>query len=262
MGTITMIATPELQETRSQAARYLEKIECQSLLLPFPQGLDELVAQIGEGLPYNYVIGQLIKSDLIPPPLETWERRAKPLLEALPKIKDGQDTQFYCYDDPFFIEFPRQILVEITALTLRTSISGNIEPERWRALLQKEQKHQEPAFLRELEFIIKKASNHDESACVYNWNADYIISELKKEGFEINLKCIGKRYSPLPLDVLRNKIEEISDEELKKLVRWHIKYLREYVLPSQNLDDAYQKWNHRTVHEIIKWLRKKLNLFF
>jgi len=240
------VTAPELRDFSVKIANYLQKAGYDGLFLPFSKELKEYLAQFGEGIPYDYVMNELKKSKLLPEPIKAWEYSAEPILRALPQIKRiNSDLQAYCYGDPFYEKTLVEILVESTILTLKSSITGEIETEKWRKLLLQEHWHRKEALQKEIEFIVVKAGQHGISVCVSGSNGIYIASELEEEGYKTRVTRIGETFSPTPLDVLRKEINtpEISDERIKELVLLHIKYIKEYVLRSQNPDQAYRKWH-------------------
>lgn len=243
---VEVVVAPELKNLRAMAAEYLKETGPPHLLLRFPGTLEEYIAQLREGLPYEYVIDQLRKSELIPEPIGAWEYSAEPLLRVLPGIRiTNPDSEVHCYGDLFSIQESTRILLEITSVTLTGSVTDQIDTERWRELLTKEQKHGKEAFRRETDSIIIEASKHQNTVCVTNSNTSHVVSELKEEGFEVTLKQIGFLSPPTPLGILRTEIKnqpDISDERIRELVLSHIKYITEYVVLSENPDQAYQKW--------------------
>jgi hypothetical protein len=246
---VTVVATPRLKSFTHRTASYLkEKQHYDGLFLPFPKNFEEYSVQFGEGLPYDYVINQAKKSGLMPKPEKAWEESAKPILKILPTLKKlNFHLQIYCYGDPFYDKNSIEISMKIAILSLNSAITEKVKTAEWRRLLQREQLHRKEALRREVDFIIVKAGQHEKNVCVSTSNSEYVFSELQKEGYRVELKCIGTFFPPTPLDLLRKEAEnkELSDEEIKELVLLQVQYLRECVLTSQNLDEAYQKWRKK-----------------
>ena len=239
---VEVVAAPEFKKWRTMAAEYLKETEPEYLLLRFSKSLEGYIVQFVEGLPYEYVIDELRRSQLVPEPMGAWEYSAEPLLKVLPHIRNANlNLEVYCYGDPFYNQESMKVLLEAASLTLRGTITGQIDTEKWRKLLKKEKGYRKEALRRETDSVIIQASKHEESVCVTNSNTIYVVSELKEEGFEVRQKNIGFPCPPTPLEILRKEIEdepEISDERIEELVHSHIKYIREYVLLSKDLDQA------------------------
>jgi hypothetical protein len=244
---VTVIPAPNLKNFTKKAAERLQQNNgFDGLFLPFSKELREFLVQFGEGLPYEYLINQLRKSELISTPFNNWEYSAEPILRALPTIKKVHlGLELYCYGDPFFSNNYPEILNEIVILSLKSSLTERVDAEEWRKVLQKEKEQKKQAIRRETEFIAIKASNHQESICLSGSHSREMASELREEGYEVIIEYL-QPYSLTPLGILRQESKkEISDTRIQELVLLHLKYVKEYVLRSHNLDEAYQRWRQR-----------------
>jgi len=241
---VEILVAPELKFPRAKLAQRLVEEKPKHVLLRFPRTMEEYAAQLKEGLPYEYVMQALRKSKIIPEPQKAWEYSAEPLLRALSQIEEGE---IHCYQDLLYSQEEVKHLVETATLSLIGSITGRIDTERWRKLFEKDKEFRESALRREADFVITKAGSFESSVCLANSNTDYLISELKLEGFEVTIKYIGLLPSSTPLETLRREVEkgDTTDERIQELVRLHIEYLTGYVLTSNNPDEAYQKWVQR-----------------
>ena len=238
---VEILAAPELKVPREKVAQHLRKEKSGHIFLRFPRTMEEYTAQFREGLPYDYVMEELRKSKIIPEPIKAWEYSAEPLLKVLPQI---EETEIHCYGDSLYTQEGIKNLIEVATLSLISSITGKVDTEKWRKLFEKDKESQKSALRREADLVITKTSSFENSVCVANSNTDYLISELKAEGFEVKVEYIGFSSSPIPLENLRREIakEDTTDERIKELVRLHIKYIKEYIFTSKNPDEAYQRW--------------------
>lgn len=242
---MTVVVTPQLKRSNEKVAAYLEKTEHDGLFLPFPKGTEEHVARLAEGSPLHYLIYELKKSELAPEPLKPWISSTEPLLRVLPRLRTTNEAlRLYCYGDLLYRKYSFEVAVTISTLILRTSMTGKIDTEEWKQVFKKDLEFRKEALSRETDFVALKASCHDITICVSNLHGQYMVSQLRQEGYNVQLKCLDPSYTPTPIECLQGTLNagEISDKRLKKIILSQVKYVKEFVLTSDNIDEAYQKW--------------------
>jgi len=73
----------------------------------------------------------------------------------------------------------------------------------------------------------------------------------------VKIRYVEKPYHFTPLTILKRKMVrvDVGDEEIEKLVRFYVDYVRSYIYRFDNRDKAYYEW----VYEKVPWLRRKIN---
>lgn len=264
---ITVLNAPELKIFNAKAADHLAKrVQCDGLFLPFPRESTEFVIRLCEGLPPNLVVPDLKKAlePILSPTVNQWKNSVEPLLEALPQIKKGNPKMRpYCYKDSFFANFETGNSGELAVLALKAMMSGKIDAKEWKTVIRKDQKYRYDSLEAEIDFIAHHAENHERSSCV-SYAGNYFAFRLRQEGFETTLISFG-HYCFVPIEQLFNGIfqENISDEEIKKLVLSHIEYIKKFLYKSTDIEEANYRWQirknplKRLIFEIKKLSQKK-----
>jgi len=244
---VTILSAPESKRNNLKVAKYLQQINHDGLFLPFPKETMEFIVQLCEGLPYNYLISELKRTlEPVLEPIDPWEESFEPLLKALSQVKaTNPNVEPYCYRDSFYTHFRTKFSGDLAVLTFKVTVTGEVNTEEWRKVLQEDQKYRQDALQREMDFIVLKAGKHEQSVCVSS-SGEYFASQLQKEGYSTTLISIGPHPS-IPIEKLEGEIDQgnISDENIKELVLLHICYIQKYVLSSRNLEEAKYRWEIR-----------------
>lgn len=253
---VTIVATPELRSSNAKTAAYLtEKTELDGLFLQFPQESQDCIRQFSEGFTPEYLFYEVLKClNSIIQPIGPWADATEPLLKALPQIKEiNQKLEIYCYGDVFDQRVLSQFLEEIALLTLRGSISKNIDVEEWKQVFQKCQQSRQMTVHKEADFIIVNAGKHEESICVSS-DEEYLVSQLAQEGYKTRLIPLDRSPST-PIETLANELGQgniPTDERIKQLALLHIEYVNSFVVFSKNLTEARYRWqSERTDKETV-----------
>ncbi len=151
---VTVVVTPTLRGSAARALGLLERIEYGAIFLPLSRALEKYVAELVEGLPYEYILSRLRRSGLISEPFGAWEYNAEPLLKKLPQIKQcNEDLQTYCYGDQLYDKISSDNALEASLLTLRSYVSGKINVKKWRNLIRHDAEQGVEALHREADFV-------------------------------------------------------------------------------------------------------------
>jgi hypothetical protein len=243
---IDIFAVPKLKSAAMEVVEHLEEGGYDALFLPFSRSLEVYARELAEGAPYKYFIEELKRLKLISEPVGSWEYFSEPILRALSRIKrSSPDLEIYCYEDQLYERVSTETAVRASILALNTLITGKVNAEAWRQLLKDEINCGLEAIDKEVNFIADIAGSHKVNVCVSGFNGKYIAARFKREGHDVRLTYLHLPYFFTPLEVLKRELmqeKEVSDERVEKLVRQHVEYVREYILTSGNVDEAYCRW--------------------
>jgi hypothetical protein len=225
-------------------------------LLNFPEEMEDNVVDLAsEQISYDELIDKVRKRGLIPKPEGSWEYVVKPILEALPQLaRRSPNPAILCYGSRENEFRSMDVAVRIACLTLRTTLTGEVEHGSWRETLQASIEVDKDATENEAEKIIKKA--RDRSICLSDLGGRRFKKALGRAGLNVKVLYTEKTYHFTPLMILKRKItlRDVEDEELERLVQSHVEYVRSYIYRFKNRDRAYFEW----VYDKVPWLRRKI----
>ena len=248
------IVKPPLPRSSKEAAKQLNE-EYEALFLNLPKTIDHLVAEIPYGLDYDQLVEEIRRKKLLPEPVEAWLKDSKPILQRLKEIGDKILT--YCYKDPRSFEHGVRTSHNIALLTIRGRIKNEIEVEKWLEQLRWEVEETRKALEREKQTMETEAQDYDKSICISGFEGKWLRNQLK-EKFKTWIKYIDQPYLFTPLEILRRKLATqggVNEEEAKKLIREHIRFIHDYVLTNE-LDEAYVKWAKEKLYWHSKFKEK------
>ena len=259
MAEIEVLLLPNLKIFAVRASSYLmERWEFyDTLFLNFPREMEILVADLAEGRrTYESLIDEVSYSGIIPEPVEAWEYTAEPLLKVLPNLKEiHPGLKIYCYGTKKHQFLLNNIAIRAARLTLQTAITGKVDVEGWRRLLEESSRVGGKLLAEEGALISERARGR--CLCLSGLTGRSLGRALSGEGHLVRVRFIGGVYHFTPLEILerRWRREPLTDEEIRRFVRYHLEYLRDYIYLSNNRDSAYYQW----LHDKVPWLRGRID---
>jgi hypothetical protein len=280
---LLLVLSPDLKTSSMKTSRLLEDIGAQfeTLLLNLPVEMEEKLMELAKGsLSADEFVDEAQRRRVIPEPVGTWEYSARPILEALPRIEEkfpGLSARCYGSSEREFASV--NAALRIAKLTLRTVLRGVVEVEEWRETLLHSLEENREAREVEAEAIMERVGRS--SVCVSDMGGrglrkslkssgilvkiQYVVSDmggrglrksLKSSGILVKIQYVEKPYHFTPLMVLERMMARgpVEDEEVERLVRSHLEYIRSYVYRFDNRDRAYYEW----AYDNVPWLRNKI----
>jgi hypothetical protein len=254
---LLLVLSPSLKTSSMKASRLLEDIgiRFETLLLNFPVEMEEELKELAKGsLSADEFIDETRRRCVIPEPLGAWDYLARPMLEALPRIKGKfPDLSTRCYGSSEREFSSVNVAVRIAKLTLRTVIRGLVEVEEWKKTLLHALEKNREGRKDEAEAIMERVGRS--SVCVSDMGGRGLRKSLRSSGVLVNIQYVEKPYHFTPLMVLERMMARgpVEDEEVERLVRFHLEYIKSYIYNFNNRDRAYYEW----AYDKIPWLRKK-----
>ena len=247
MSRIDVLIVPNLRTSSSKAAEILRSSNYRIVFLSFPSNLQSLISEYTSGrLTLRNLIRKIESLRLIPEPISSWLYLNEPLLEALSSLR--KPVNVYCYGDVDYCHILAETSAKIARLTLKVSITGRVDVEEWIRTLKECCR---PEILEtEADFIGYKAE--DESLCITGISGWRIAKHIKKLGHQVRVRCVERLYHFKPLEILMFLIGmgRLTHRSATNLIREHVKFVREYLLISKDLDEAYFSWIRRRRKDI------------
>jgi len=241
----------------------LESSEFDVLHLNLQRDLEAIVEELVEGAPYESFLDRLLELKLISEPIRSWEYGVKPILIVVRDLKRTRpDLKVWCYRQPVFAHLSACIAEEIARMILRSSLTQKIDLKRWRNLLIDLVEASECALRDEADYITSRSNHAASSICISDFHSRNLMQRLRKSGLDVDLEYVFLPYFFTPLEILVREFArkhfgglELSANRISDLVKWHAEYVREYVVTSEDIDEAYFRW----IRDNVEWLRPRLN---
>ena len=249
MNRVSVLAVPKLRKSYTKVASYLGETECNAILIPISRTIQRFIEEYVLGAPYGLFIEKLRASKLISEPLTPWMHITEPLLRALREMKHKRKRlEIVCYRDSTYEEKSAETAVKISTLTFNVASTGRIDLEAWRELLESELLAEAEAFERETSFTVDVVEDYSDTVFISGVKGGPILKRLRSAGYDAQLEYIDLPYYFTPLQILRNEIglesrgKLLTEDRMEELIRGHVGYVREYILKSSDLDEAYLRW--------------------
>lgn len=250
---IKIIIVPNLRKAYSNASKILENSIFECLFLNFPKIVEKLLLLLlNESIEYEEFILKIKDLNIPHISSKSWLHLYEPLIKTIYSLKQ-RNFKIFCYinDEDYFKSINYSI--DSIALLLRTSLMNKIDKEEWFKQLFKEINFDYELNEKVLNIIENEAIKYNSSICISDFNGCFLEEKLS-EKFEVELIYSIMPYIFTPLAILKRKIilkEEINNEEFEKLIFQQIDYIKNYVLLSDTLDEAYFKWVSKKILEYI-----------
>jgi len=260
MGEVRVLALPNhIRAASIRAANLLRLINnYDALFLNYPRDMEDGVRALAEGAPYEQFVSWLREKGSVQEPLGSWEYCARPLLEALRGILLRRpDLSIYCYRDLSLHRLSMELAVKTALLTLRACLTGRVQLDEWEGLLTSFLESSRNALGREIRLIQSRLEEHRRAICISDLSGRYIADQLRMRGHRVHLTYPYLPYHFTPLEILMNELyrawvrgSRLPKGRVRELLRHHLRFVRDYVVPSNSYDEAYQRW----VAENAPWI--------
>lgn len=247
MAEIELVIVPSLRSSSRKAADLIKSREYNMVFLNFPRNLQPLISELVSGrIQLSSALDRIKEEKLIPEPIGAWLYLNGPILEAITGINGVAEV--YCYSDVDYHHMLIDVASKIANLTARAGATGKVDIEEWIRILKEHHMFEASRF--EAETIGVRAEGR--CLCLTGLSGWKLAEPIRAMGHKVKVRCVEKLYVFKPLEMLDSLIERgrIKQEEVEELIRCHINFVRSYILTSENLDEAYNKWI-RNRHKII-----------
>lgn len=273
MNKIKIVIAPNLKLPNIRIAeQIIRSIEHDNILIHTYEELEPQVKALADGrIAYEKFIENISKSRLALQPIGSWLYSLDPILKAIERIKKiNSNVEVYCYKDLRSEMKLHEISAQIFILTAKSKILGKINLKDWKKTLKQRITLRNRILETEAYKIHEKAQG--ESLCTAGSSGFMLGEKLSQMGHKVELEDFMEEYYPTPLEELETKLStgEVSDEETKVYIKEYLNYIENYILKSDNLDQAYYQWlydNHPSIRskislEEIKFLSSIINKRF
>lgn len=242
------IIKPPTIKASLKTAELLKDKKFEAIFLNLPRAMDELVVEYLFGASYEEILEDIRRKKILPEPVEAWLKEIKPILDMLRDLKS--DVCTFCYRDNDAFEAEAKSALDIVLLTLRDSIRDDVSVKSWIEILSRRAQYTN-WLEKEIDYIVEEMKNYEESICISSFEGKKIKRQL--EGIvKTWVTYVDLPYHFTPLEILSREISsgKIDEERVKKLVKEHIRFIRDLVIP-KDLDTALEQWKKKNLYWLL-----------
>lgn len=255
---IKIITAPNLKLPNIKISEYIVEVGgYDTILLNLYEELEEEVRLLVNGkIGFEEFMNNISRNKIIPQPVESWFYPIEPIIRALQRVKKAKNLEIHCYRDLNCGRKLHEISTEILILTAKSKIFKKINFKDWKRILELR------IMLKRKMLEIEANKVHSRikglSLCIAGLYGRKLGEILSKMGRKVEIEEVMEEYYLTPLEELEVKLERgfIDDDEIERYVKEHLKYIENYVLNSENIDEAYFKW----LYDNYPHLRSKIDL--
>lgn len=242
-----------LRAASEKAASLLKSIDYDVLYLNVPRELSWLVNELALGAPYENFIDEVERLNILRESIVSWEYRFKPIFLAIRGLKSRRPgSEIMCYRSSVLENQSIRVAEEVAAMILRVNIAGKVDVEEWRCILSEITSRISRFVNDESNYVLEtwmRIHRKRRAICILDYPARGIVNRARQLGIRAVLRYVYTPYYFTPLELLIREFTiaserklNISDERIRKLVKMHADFIRNYVLTSTDYDEAYFKW--------------------
>ncbi|MEM0079696.1 MAG: hypothetical protein QXK95_00910 [Nitrososphaerota archaeon] len=250
MGEVGILVKPPTLRAARECLENICRLRAQSILFNLPDCIEESLVSLSRGeISYDQFLKVL--EEKLPYPSSAWIKEYEPIIKELCNV--SRDIDIYCYMDSQTLKEHVETSMDIALLTLKSIVSEKIDIDSWLHILKKMVTREE--YLRSFRKILRVCNSYDRVLCVSGFEGKYLKKKLSEEDVYSWVKYLGQPYHFTPLEILKKILlrREVSKDIVEKLVREHIKFIREYVYYMPYIE-AVERW----VEEKLYWIPPRI----
>ncbi|MEM2767594.1 MAG: hypothetical protein QXQ47_04710 [Candidatus Bathyarchaeia archaeon] len=224
----------------AKATSLIMEADYDTVFVNFPHNLQSIVlSYASERISFRDFVNMVKSERLIPEPVNMWLYLNQPILESLPLLQK-RNARIFCYRDVDDFHLSMENASKIANLTLKVNVTGKVDVEEWIKTIR--QAVNLSSVDLEAEFIGCKAEG--KSICVTDLFGWKLVKRIKEFGHRVSVRCVEKLYYMKPVETLEILLErgKLTPQDAEQLIREHAKFVRDYVLSTENIDEAYFSW--------------------
>ena len=238
MAYIILGLTTMLWRSGEEAGRMISQRGYNGLLLDFPEELAGAVRALRGGAPL--ASAEEAVDEMFGSYSEGWLYKNRPLLDSLRYLGEANVV---CTGSVQLESAIMDDRMSVALLEYRT-MAGRVAVSRWRETLTRASHNLQEAVAAQAERVLCGLKERGRWLCVAGVYARSLEQMLCSEGHSCRSILLGRPYLGTPLEALSAELVEGSpaDERVRYLVELHLAFVRDYVMVSPDLDEAYDRW--------------------
>ncbi len=243
---VEILVKPPSKRASQEAVKKLRQLRFQALMLSLPENINDLAQELISGaIEYDDFLEKVEKR--LPSPAEAWLKGYEQILMETSKLR--RMPEIYCYGDVLSFKAESEKALQLTLLTLRSMITSRVNVEEWLKVLQEGSRLEEVSSRREAEKVANISICYEKTICISDQIPIHIKSRLEHEGIKPKIHYVGQPHHFTPLEVLKRGLSKgkIGRDEVEKLIREHIEFVREYIYREPILE-AIDEWSVKKLY--------------
>lgn len=239
MAQVDVVMLPSLRSSAVKAANMLINGNYNVVFLNYPSNLQSFICSYAYGFVSLKDLVEHIKcGSFIPEPVNLWLYLNEPILEVLQRL--GKNVKIFCYRDVDHYHMLLDAASKIASLTLKVNVTDKVDVDEWIKTLKGSFRTDTADW--EAEVVALKAEG--KTACLAGIDGWKLAQRIRRFRHEVNVKCVERLYCFKPLETFEILLEmgKLTREEAERLIREHAKFIRDFVLNTCNIDEAYCSW--------------------
>ncbi|MBS7655732.1 hypothetical protein KEJ50_04435 [Candidatus Bathyarchaeota archaeon] len=252
---LSIWVSPRLRKAYLQLSKSLKSIFAELILLPLPKCITSFLKELINGAPYKCFLKR-IEEEKIFYSSKIFNYFYEDVLKACREIKKiNPNLELACYkeDEGELSHF--RSAVKFSILTFKNASKSKIDLNEWVSVLTENLRKTGEYLRRELKFIEREAEKYEKTLCISGFEGKYYFKHFKNK-LPVEIRYFALPYHFTPLETLTTLLtleKSLNFERAMQLIKFHIDYVREYVLRYIDLDEAYEKWVNAKASWINAW---------
>lgn len=249
MTRVGVLVRPPTRRATIETINLLEQMNFDSIFIDLPREIECFVLDYLKHKNLGSFLRQI--SEAMPPEEfpTSIVRGYELLLEAISRL--AVDKTVYCYGSVLKKKYETEIAYLSAQLTLHDTIAGRISIDKWISLIFSSTSNFTEWIKEEAEYIASVAEGCREAICISGPDGSILKKHLSNY-FTSWIKYTGQPFHLPPINVLSRiiSIRKIDRDEVIKLVKEHIKFIREFIIP-YGLEDGLELWSRKKLYWLI-----------
>jgi len=247
----TIYAVPDISYAwRNLCDKINELTRYDTIFLPYPCSLKKHI--------FNYILGGE-KYSFIENVLQQYYgymyKKIYPRMIFLKCLRENinmlLDIRLRLLYSDIFEKFYNEMGEKIGFLSIKNIIRKRIDINEWIDILEELLSLGKQSIKKYVEKIL---SENGKCAIITGMNAADYYRRMIRKNVHAKIVYVLKPYYYRPIDILLRtySLRDMDEMEIYELVKEHLEYISQYIIPSKNLEEAYIKWlkDKRSLREI------------
>jgi hypothetical protein len=249
MTTIGVLVRPPTKRAINETIDLLERIDFDAIFMDLPRDLECYLLDYLRHQNFELFVDQIYESmspeDFPSSTIRGYEK----LLTAICHIARGRKV--YCYGSVLKNKYETELAYYTAQLTLHDSITGKVSLDKWLNILTSRNYNFSEWIKEEAEYVASEAEKHDSPICITGYGG-FTLKKNLSNYFKSWIKYTGQPFHLPPIHVLTRimSIRDMSQREIVELIKEHIKFVREFIIP-YGLEDGLELWSRKKLYWLI-----------
>jgi len=249
MTTAGVLIRPPTTRATNETIDLLKHLEFDAIFIDLPRSFECYLLDYLKHKNFDLFVNQVCET--MPPedfPSSTIRSYEK-LLSAICHLV--RSRKVHCYGSVLKNKYESELAYYTAQLTLHDSITGKISIDKWLSILSSRNYNFAEWIKDEAEYVASEAEKYHAAICIAGYDG-FILKKHLSNYFKSWIKYTGQPFHFPPIYVLTRimNIKSLDQEEIAKLIKEHIRFIREFIIP-YGLEDGLELWSRKKLYWLI-----------